>query len=112
MNGPGFLYYAWFPKISVFKVGRTISGLRRFQSTDYTKFFRQYGKYEYVNCVWLKEHYYTEKYIHREYKKQGFTVMKPKREYYYANSLSEYLYSKQIFDEYCYNANKKIIRDV
>lgn len=98
---PGFLYYVWFPQISVFKVGRTISGLNRFRATDYRKFYKIYGKYEYVHCVWIDNHMYIENYIHKFYKNSGFENIHPKREYYFAPTLYDYLFSKHIFIDFC-----------
>ena len=96
----GFLYYAWFPRIQVFKVGRTIQGLRRFQNADYLKFYREYnqsGLYSWVHMIQIPEHCRIESRIHRIYKESGFDKIPRKKEYYLVKESYDYALSRNIF---------------
>ena len=96
----GFVYYIWFPKIRIFKVGRTIQGLKRFDNIDYLKFYRNYNglkRYDWVHMINLDNHKIIEKRLHNIYRQSDFEIVKPKKEYYYANMDIEYKMSREIF---------------
>jgi hypothetical protein len=98
----GFIYYAWFPVINVFKVGRTIQGLRRFSNSDYRRFYKQYNGsniYAWTHMIEIENHKWIEKELHRIYKSCDFENIGTKNEFYYAEDIYQYRLSKSIFDE-------------
>lgn len=98
----GFIYYCWFPRIQVFKVGRTVQGLRRFDNSDYLKFYRYYNGdkiYSWNHLVMVDNHEAIEKQLHSIYKTCEFENIGKKREYYFADDIYRYYLSKSIFDD-------------
>ena len=96
----GFLYYVWFPQISVFKVGRTIQGLKRFNNIDYLKFYKQYhlhNIYAWIHMISLNNHKIVENRIHSIYKSCDFKLVGKKTEFYYTLLPYEYKLSREIF---------------
>ena len=71
VSSRGYLYYILFEDIQVFKVGRTIQGLRRFNNADYKRFYNRYNngsRYHWLHMVEIENLNIVESEIHKMYK--------------------------------------------
>lgn len=96
----GYVYFLYFPQVSLFKVGKTLRGSVRFSDVDYLKAYNYYGEVSEVILRKVSRMNETEAALIHEYNSRGYKNVAKKTEYFRCNEdkkdEAEYIFNQVV----------------